>query len=239
MSVRTKLIAVLGVALIPIMAFAQAPANTIGRILLDVEKSGEAWYVLPDSAERLYLPDGNAAYDTMRTYGLGITNVDLAKIPVALVEDDDVDSDLDGLGDKLEEALGTDPLDTDTDDDGFDDRTEVMNGYNPNGSGKLSFDEGLTNSLKGKILLQVENLGQAWYVHPADGKRYYMKDGVAAYNIMRLLGLGASSATISAIPMVTRELRISASSMLCRLLPTQDDCGFAVHRANEHTFIIH
>lgn len=48
------------------------------------------------------------------------------------------DSDRDGLGDREEvKTYGTDPLDADTDNDGFLDGSEVVNGYNPNGSGKL------------------------------------------------------------------------------------------------------
>ncbi len=51
-------------------------------------------------------------------------------------------------------------------------------------------DEKLTNKLKGKILLQVENSGQAWYVNPKDGRRTYMANGDRAYNAMRNLGVG-------------------------------------------------
>lgn len=53
-----------------------------------------------------------------------------------------------------------------------------------------------SNKLKGKILLQVQGKGEAWYVCPADGKRYYMKDGNEAYRIMRVLGIGATNASI-------------------------------------------
>ncbi len=86
---------------------------------------------------------------------------------VMMVEDDttapvvvDRDSDLDGLSDRQEDALGTDPrladtdldglfdqeevnvyetdpLDNDTDGDGFLDGEEVKNGYDPNGPGRL------------------------------------------------------------------------------------------------------
>jgi hypothetical protein len=50
-----------------------------------------------------------------------------------------MDTDLDTLSD-AEEALvyGTDPLLTDTDDDGFDDDKELISGYNPHGSSKLT-----------------------------------------------------------------------------------------------------
>lgn len=212
----------LALAFAPMASFAQSPSNTIGRILLDVERNGEAWYVLPDSTERVYLPDGNAAYGALRAYGLGITNADLAKIPVALAEDGDTDGDFDGLGDKLEEALGTNPGDNDSDDDGFNDGIEVTNGYDPNGPGRLDYDDALSARLKGKILIQVENLGQAWYVHPIDGKRYYMKDGAAAYAIMRKLGLGASSATISSIGQASDAIDCG-ENLECFIRATEND----------------
>lgn len=43
---------------------------------------------------------------------------------------------------------------------------------------------------KGYILLQTESHGEAWYVDPVTAKRYYMKDGPTAYQMMRSFGLG-------------------------------------------------
>jgi len=57
----------------------------------------------------------------------------------------------------------------------------------------------LTDRLKGRILLQVESHGEAWYVNPPDGQRYYMADGAAAYNIMRNLGVGISNRDLEKI----------------------------------------
>ncbi|NQV13325.1 MAG: lamin tail domain-containing protein [Parcubacteria group bacterium] len=54
--------------------------------------------------------------------------------------------------------------------------------------------------LKGYILLQVENNGEAWYIDPQDGYRYYLARPTDAFNIMRLLGLGATHADIEKIP---------------------------------------
>jgi len=165
-----------------------------GKILLQVEKNGEAWYVRPDNAQRIYLADGEAAYSVMRFLSLGISNVDLAKIPVGIESRFDcLDNDNDGLCNKLEEGLFTDINNPDTDGDGYNDGMEVANAYDPLGSGKLSYDSNLTNRLKGKILLQVEKNGQAWYINPDDAKRYYMPDGDAAYQIMRFLSLGISN----------------------------------------------
>ncbi len=48
----------------------------------------------------------------------------------------------------------------------------------------------LKERVKGRILLQVQEHGEAWYVRPEDSKRYYMKDGPTAYEMMRAFGLG-------------------------------------------------
>ncbi len=47
------------------------------------------------------------------------------------------DADKDGLPDEMEELFGTDPKKADTDGDGFNDYSEIENGYNPLGAGKL------------------------------------------------------------------------------------------------------
>ncbi|PLX25059.1 hypothetical protein C0580_03385 [Candidatus Parcubacteria bacterium] len=171
-----------------------------GRILLQVENHGEAWYVKPDSGRRIYMKDGDVAYDMMRNLGLGITNADLEKIPVG-IEDrfECADTDGDGLCNKLEEGLGTDPNDSDSDDDGYDDGTEVKGNYNPLGSGTMQYSNTMINNLRGKILLQVESRGEAWYINPEDGKRYYMPDGPSAYQIMRYLSLGITNSDLAQI----------------------------------------
>lgn len=51
----------------------------------------------------------------------------------------------------------------------------------------------LASRLKGKILLQVESNGEAWYVNPEDEKRYYLGRPADAFQVMRELGLGISS----------------------------------------------
>lgn len=48
-----------------------------------------------------------------------------------------VDSDGDGLSDDLEKYYGTQADNKDSDGDGYDDATEIKNGYNPNGEGRL------------------------------------------------------------------------------------------------------
>ncbi|MFA6253288.1 MAG: hypothetical protein WCV69_03650 [Patescibacteria group bacterium] len=171
-----------------------------GRILLQVESHGEAWYVNPKDDKRFYLKDGTTAYSLMREAGLGITNDDLAKIPIGFEDrfsDNDIDGD--GLGNKLEQGLGTDINKSDTDGDGVSDRAEILAGTNPLGTGVLSSDNALANRLKGKIVLQVQSRGEAWYIDPSDGKRYYMRDGEAAYQIMRFRSLGITDSDLSKI----------------------------------------
>lgn len=151
---KTTLLIIIFYSLLPfgvIQAAKNELANNLsGRILLQVESYGRAWYVDPISLERYYLQDGNEAYFLMRTKSLGITNSDLAQIP-------------------------------------------TKKGQAANSS--------LVNRLKGRILLQVEENGEAWYVNPVDGLRYYMSDGQAAYDLMRTKALGISNEDLAKIPM--------------------------------------
>ncbi len=55
-------------------------------------------------------------------------------IPAVIAFDDDNDK----LPNDTEIRLGTDPYSRDTDNDGYDDYTEIINGYNPLGSGKIN-----------------------------------------------------------------------------------------------------
>jgi len=123
--------------------------NVRGKILLDVEKNGEAWYIYPEDDKRYYLGRPDDAFNIMRELGLGISNSNLEKIPEA----------------------GSD---------------EIGDSY-------------LKERLLGKILLQVENHGEAWYVYPGDAKRYYLGRPADAFRIMRELGLGITSSNLAEI----------------------------------------
>ncbi len=171
-----------------------------GRILLQVESLGEAWYVDTASRKRYYMKDGEAAYAMLRKFGLGITNENLNKIPIGLDERfDEWDYDGDLVPDKMEEAIGTDMRNWDSDGDGYNDGEEILNSFNPLGAGKTEINNTLTGKLKGKILLQVESRGEAWYLNPDDRRRYYMKDGESAYEIMRFLSLGITNKNLEKI----------------------------------------
>ncbi|OGY90649.1 MAG: hypothetical protein A2677_00025 [Candidatus Komeilibacteria bacterium RIFCSPHIGHO2_01_FULL_52_14] len=171
----------------------------LGQILLQVEKQGQAWYLDPISRLRYYLKDGVTAYQALQAFGLGISGKDLAKIPVGIdSRAAGTDSDGDGLIDLLENALGTKADQADSDGNGANDKAEVLAGSNPSGTGTTSYDTALTQRLEGRILLQVEGQGQAWYVH--NGRRYYMPDGEQAYQIMRYLSLGITNKDLTGIP---------------------------------------
>ncbi|MDF1497013.1 MAG: CAP domain-containing protein [Patescibacteria group bacterium] len=54
-----------------------------GRIHIQVQKNGEAFYVYPENNERYYLGRPADAFQLMREKGLGITNLNLQQIPLA------------------------------------------------------------------------------------------------------------------------------------------------------------
>lgn len=115
-----------------------------GRILLQPQEHGEAWYLDPVTKKRYYMKDGAAAYQMLRSFGMGIANADLERLQ---------------KGDKM-----------------------------------------LVSKLKGRIVLQVQARGEAFYVHPITGIAHYLKDGAEAYRLMRELSLGVTNNDIYKIP---------------------------------------
>ncbi len=170
-----------------------------GHILLEVEARGEAWYVNPSDLKRYYLGRPDDAFEIMQKLGVGITDKNLLKIPVGIAEDSEQDIDGDGLDDALENALGTDMAKNDTDGDGYNDKIEIENNYSPVSNGRPGIDENFTAANAGKIFLQVEGAGEAWYVEPAVQKRYYLGRPAAAFEIMKKFGLGIINENINQI----------------------------------------
>lgn len=128
-----------------------------GKIMLLVEKEGQAFYLNPKfnngNYEMYYLGRPRDAFEIMRQQGVGISNNDLEKIPVA---------------------------------------DNYCPSYTPN-CGKTNLHNlDFANSQKGKIFLQVENDGEAWYVNPNNGKRYFLGRPADAFQVMRNLGIGIS-----------------------------------------------
>lgn len=170
-----------------------------GRILLQVESRGEAWYINPGDQSRYFLNKPEDAVNIFKNFGTGISNLDLEKIPVGIITTLLLDTDKDGLEDDLEKSIGTNPNVSDSDDDGFDDKTEILNNYSPTGNGKQKIDLNFTAKHLGKIFLQVENKGEAWYINPVDKKRYFLARPQNTIDIIRKLGLGISNQNLEQI----------------------------------------
>ncbi|MFZ2682309.1 MAG: SH3 domain-containing protein [Patescibacteria group bacterium] len=66
---------------------------------------------------------------------------------------------------------------------------------------------GIRARTRGYILLQTEAHGEAWYVDPLTGQRFYMKDGPTAYEMMRTFGLGMTEADYAILAASDGELR--------------------------------
>ena len=131
MKIKTRLFFLL-ICFLTLSPFNFTQANNLdGRILLQVESHGEAWYVNPDNSRRYYLGRPSDAFQVMRSLGLGISNKD----------------------------------------------------FN-------SFGDYATKRLSGKILIKVEEKGEAYYVNPVDLKMHYLGRPNDAFSIMRNLGLG-------------------------------------------------
>jgi len=186
-------------ASLPLLAQENLGEILAGKILLQVESHGEAWYINPADYKKYYLGRPNDAFALMQNLSLGITNENLTKIPVGIINYNDQDNDNDGLNNGLENALNTDPYKSDSDNDGYDDKTEIINNYDPLGEGKLNIDLDFTEQNLGKIFLQTEGSGEAWYLNPADKKRYFLSRPKDAFTIMRSLNLGITNENLSKI----------------------------------------
>jgi len=116
-------------------------ARLFGRILLQVESHGEAWYVNPENNRRYYLGRPSDAFSIMRELGLGATTKDIKSF------------------------------------------TNIT----------------APKRLSGRILLQVEDKGQAYYVNPLDLKLYYLGRPADAFALMRSQGLGITDSDLGRI----------------------------------------
>lgn len=165
-----------------------------GKIILRVEQNGEAYYINPQNKSIHSLGRPEEAFAVMREQGIGIANQNLKQIPIGLSNLEGIDTDEDGLPDSFEEVIGTNKYKKDTDEDGYNDKIEVEQGYDPliNNGAKKIIDLNFTNKQLGKIFLQVENNGEAWYINPEDEKRYFLGRPADAFKVMRDLGLGIS-----------------------------------------------
>jgi hypothetical protein len=170
-----------------------------GKIILKVEANGEAYYINPGENKMYYLGRPDDAFSVMRNLGIGISNANLEKIQVGFSSLSGVDSDGDGLSDIFEDAIGTSKNNNDSDSDGHNDKEELVNSFNPKGEGKINFDTNFSSAQVGKIFLQVEGKGEAWYINPADKKRYFLGRPADAFSVMRNLGLGISNGNFDSL----------------------------------------
>lgn len=175
--------------------------NLKGKIILTVEANGEAYYINPQNQTMNYLGRPTDAFNVMRSVGVGITNQNLNQIQIGLTDYVGTDTDSDGLSDLLEDAMGTDKNISDTDKDGYADKAEIAGGHDPRqGSGaKYVINNTFAKSQAGKIFLQVENKGEAWYINPSDNKRYFLGRPADAFAVMRKLGLGISNSNFDSL----------------------------------------
>jgi hypothetical protein len=113
-----------------------------GRILLEVQKKGEAWYLFPNDLKRYYLGRPSDAFAIMRKLGLGVKDSYI--------------------------------------------KTYIVKTF--------------PKTVWGKILINVEDKGKAYYINPLDKKGYYLGRPADAFRIMRELGLGITDNDIDKIP---------------------------------------
>ena len=121
-----------------------------GKILIQVQDKGEAWYVHPTELKRYYLGRPKDALKVMRSKSAGITNANLAKIPT---------------------------------------NADTFKG-----------DMKLRQRMAGRILLQVENGGAAWYVNPKNLKRYSLGRISDFADTVKKIGTGITNANLAKIP---------------------------------------
>ncbi|MDP3970624.1 MAG: phosphodiester glycosidase family protein [bacterium] len=165
--------------MLPITTNASLFDNVRGKIVLQVEQNGEAWYVDPSIDRRYYLGRPDDAFDIMRERSLGITNADLARIP------------------------------------------QDGEPWNANAD--------FMSRIQGKILLQVEENGEAWYVYPVNGRRYYLGRPDDAFDIMRNLGLGITDADLGNIAIANSLTDTAGSTEYSNYTVNTERGGFAIH----------
>lgn len=154
-----------------------ASSNLNGRILLQVQDKGQAWYVNPLDNKRYYLGRPEDAYAVMRAFGLGVSNAD------------------------FDSYLGKAPA-----------------------------------RLAGRILLRVQDKGQAYYVDPIKFNLHYLDRPADAFNVMRTSGLGVTNSdlvkiAIGEVSLINREVSpisvpLENKSVSENILSSTSDGGF-------------
>ena len=76
--------------------------------------------------------------------------------------------------------------------------------------------------VRGRIMLQVQERGEAWYVYPGDDRRYFLGSPSDAYQVMKALGLGVHHQLIA-------DTKIYPAALLGEVLLDVDDHGKAYY----------
>jgi len=92
-------------------------------------------------------------------------------------------------------------------------------------------------NLSGNILLQVQSRGEAWYVNPSDGRRYYLKDGPTAFSLMRSLGLGISESDYSKLASGNAALRKSVMGKIVLRVHARGEAYFLCPRTGTLSYL--
>jgi len=114
-------------------------ARLAGRIIIQVQSRGEAWYVNPNDYKRYYLGRPQDAFNLMKKLGVGVKHniiIDYTIYP---------------------------------------------------------------GNLLGKILIDTEDLGKAYYINMTDKKAYYLGKPSDAFQVMKQLGLGITNKNLNKI----------------------------------------
>lgn len=175
------------------------PYQLRGSFLIQADAQGQAWYVDMENGLRHEL-NKNSAWSTISSLGIGVSSTDLKKIPIGVNNKlTNHDADGDGLDDDLERAIGTNPNNPDSDNDSYQDAVEILNHYDPLGPDRLPIDKKLVSKLAGQILLDVNRNGEAWYLNPKDGLRYYIAGQTELFQLISLLGQGINTINLNSI----------------------------------------
>lgn len=70
-------------------------------------------------------------------------------------------------------------------------------------------DPALVKRLLGQILIQVEDLGRAWYVNPNDGRKYYLGSPDNAFSVMSIIGRGIKNDLLKKLPIGLLDPKLS------------------------------
>jgi len=129
-----------------------------GRILLQVQSHGEAWYVNPNDLKKYYLGRPTDAFNLMKQSSLGVTHQYISSYQI------------------------------------------------------------FPQAVVGKILLDTQDFGKAYYINPVDRKAYFLGRPDDAFNLMRRFSLGISNTNLSQI--ATGYLVVTPSCTNCQATST-------------------